>query len=136
MNNKLVIYTDGGARGNPGPSAIGVVIYGNGEHPVKKLSQYIGEGTNNQAEYKALIAGLTEALNMDVNEVVCNLDSELVVRQIQGRYKVKEPGLKNLIMEVIRLANKFARVEFNHVPREKNKLADKLVNDALDKAGF
>lgn len=136
MPGKLVIYTDGGARGNPGPAAIGVVIYGAGEKPIKKIGKHIGLGTNNQAEYKALIVGLTEASNLGASEVVCFLDSELVVRQLTGKYKVKEQELKNLAAEVFKLSNKFLRVEFKYVPREKNKLADKLVNEALDKAGY
>ena len=134
--NKLTIYTDGGARGNPGPAAIGVVIYGPGENPIKQRGKYIGNATNNQAEYKALIEGLAEAHLQGASEVACFLDSELVVRQLNGQYKVKEPELQNLITEVFRLSNKFIKVKFEHVGREKNKLADKLVNEALDKAGF
>lgn len=133
---KLIVYTDGGARGNPGPAAIGVVIYGVGERPIRQIGEYIGDGTNNQAEYKALIRGLTEAVMLSAKEVICFLDSELVVRQLIGKYKVKEPELKNLIAEVLRLSNKFLSIEFKHIPREKNKQADKLVNEALDKAGF
>lgn len=136
MTDKLTIYTDGGARGNPGPAGIGVVIYSTGEQPIRQKGEYIGEGTNNQAEYKALILGLKEAIDLGASEVQFFLDSELVVKQITGKYKVKEPELKILVMEVLRLCNKFARVDFKHVPREKNKLADKLMNEALDKAGF
>ncbi|MBI2355737.1 MAG: ribonuclease HI family protein [Candidatus Doudnabacteria bacterium] len=136
MPEKLVIYTDGGARGNPGPAAIGAVIYGAGERPLRQIGEYIGSGTNNQAEYKALIRGLTEAAALGAKEALCFLDSELVVRQLTGKYKVKEPELKNLAAEVFKISNKFLRVEFKHVGREKNKLADKLVNEALDKAEF
>lgn len=136
MRNKLVIYTDGGARGNPGPAAIGVVIYGSGEKPIKEIGEYIGKTTNNQAEYKALIRALSEAISTGATEVECCLDSELVVRQLIGKYKVKEPGLSNLVSEVFRLSNKFSKVEFKHVLRDKNKLADKLVNESLNKAGF
>ncbi|MBI4049676.1 MAG: ribonuclease HI family protein [Candidatus Doudnabacteria bacterium] len=135
MTGKLTIYTDGGARGNPGPAAVGVVIYGSGERPIRQISEYIGNATNNQAEYKALIRGLNEAALLDAKELLCFLDSELVVRQLIGKYKVKEPELKTLIAEVLRLSNKFLRVDFKHVLRAKNKLADKLVNEALDKAG-
>lgn len=136
MIEKVIIYSDGGARGNPGPAAIGVVIYGTGEKPIKKTSRTIGNATNNQAEYKALILGLSEALDLGAKEVTVFLDSELVVRQLSGQYKVKEPELQNLTAEVFRLSNKFLSVEYNHVPREKNKLADKLVNKALDEAGY
>lgn len=133
MKNKLVIYTDGGARGNPGPAAIGVVVYGKGEKPLKQVSQYIGETTNNQAEYKALIRGLTEAQTLGATELECFLDSELVVKQLTGKYKIKETGLSALAIDALRLTNKFLKVEFKHVPREKNSLADSLVNEALDK---
>ncbi len=132
MNKKLNIYSDGGARGNPGPAAIGVVIYDDAKKILKRISQSIGPTTNNQAEYKALIVGLQEAAKFGASELVCFLDSELVVRQATGQYKVKEPGLKDLVMQVLRLIKQFEKVEFVHVPREKNKLADKLVNQALD----
>jgi ribonuclease HI len=133
--DKLIMYTDGGARGNPGPAAIGVAIFdvGNTHNPIKTLSLYLGETTNNQAEYKALIAGLEEAQKLGAQELVCYLDSELVVKQLTGIYKIKEAGLKDLAMDALRLKNTFMQVEFKHVPREKNKLADALVNEALDK---
>ena len=135
MNDKLIIYSDGGARGNPGPAAIGVAIYslGNTHDPIKTISKYLGETTNNQAEYKALLAGLEEARALGAQELTCYLDSELVVKQLTGLYKIKEAGLKDLAMDALRLKNSFTRVEFKHVPREKNKLADQLVNEALDK---
>lgn len=131
--NKIVMYSDGGARGNPGPAAIGVVIYEDGGREVQRISAAIGETTNNQAEYKALIEGLKAAASLGAESIVCHLDSELVVKQMQGSYKVKEEGLKPLAAEVIRLMSKFASIKFVHVPREKNKLADQLVNEALDK---
>jgi ribonuclease HI len=138
MSDKLIIYTDGGARGNPGPAAIGVAIFDvkNTHEPIFKLGKYIGETTNNQAEYKALIVALEEAKNLGARNLVCYLDSELVVRQITGIYKIKEAGLQDLAMDVIRAKNNFDLVEFKHVLREKNKLADQLVNEALDKHGF
>lgn len=135
MNKKLIIYTDGGARGNPGPAAIGVVIYNQSAKIVSKISKYIGDTTNNQAEYQALIEGLTEAAKLGGQGIDCYLDSELVVKQMQGKYKVREAGLKDLVMQALRLTAKFSRVDFYHIPREKNKLADKLVNEALNKAG-
>jgi ribonuclease HI len=133
---KFTLYTDGGARGNPGPSGIGVVIYDGGEQPIRKIGERIGDGTNNQAEYAALIRGLKEVLDLGGEEVDCYLDSELVVRQLNGQYKVREPELQKLIAEVFKLSNRFLKVSFSHVRREKNKLADKLVNEALDNAGF
>lgn len=134
--NKLNIFTDGGARGNPGPAAIGVVIFDETGKELKRLGQVIGDTTNNQAEYKALIAGLGQALEFGATEVVCHLDSELVVKQMQGKYKVREPGLQDLVPQVFRVLGKFKNVQFVHVQREKNELADLLVNEALDKAGF
>ncbi|OGE83304.1 MAG: hypothetical protein A3B10_01495 [Candidatus Doudnabacteria bacterium RIFCSPLOWO2_01_FULL_44_21] len=132
--HKLIIYTDGGARGNPGPAAIGVVIYDFGGRELKRISESVGETTNNQAEYKALIRALQEAIKMGFDKAICHLDSELVVRQLNGKYKIKEPGLKPLASQILALTQKFVQVEFVHVRREKNKLADQLVNEALDKA--
>jgi ribonuclease HI len=134
--NKLIVYSDGGARGNPGPAAIGVVVYDAGSRELKRRAEVIDFTTNNQAEYKALIAGLTEAAVLGADEVMCNLDSELLVRQMQGSYKVREEKLKPLAAEALRLTAKFKKVQFVHVPRGKNKLADQLVNQALDEAGF
>jgi ribonuclease HI len=133
MPSKFIIYSDGGARGNPGPAAIGFVIYDMSGKAVKQFHHYLGITTNNQAEYKALIAALEEALKLGAEQIVCHMDSELVVRQLQGTYKIREPGLKPLASEVLRLTRNFMQVEFVHIPREKNKLADQLVNEALDK---
>jgi ribonuclease HI len=133
--DKLIIYTDGGARGNPGPAAIGVAIFdvANTHEPIKTYGKYLGETTNNQAEYRALLAGLELAKEFDAKHIVCYLDSELVVKQITGLYKIREAGLQELAMDVIRAKNNFDQVEFKHIPREKNKLADQLVNEVLDK---
>lgn len=136
MTSKLTVYTDGGARGNPGPAAIGVVVYGGGERPLKQVGECIGDKTNNQAEYLALLRGLQEAMALDGSELTCFLDSELVVRQLNGQYKIKEPELQKLAVEALRISNNFLRVEFKHIGRAKNQLADKLVNDALDRAGY
>jgi len=132
MHDELITYTDGGARGNPGPAAIGAVIFGSQQEELLRISEYIGETTNNQAEYKALIKALTAAAALGGKKVICHLDSELVVRQLQGRYKVREEGLKPLALIALKLAKNFQSVEFVHVRREKNKLADELVNQALD----
>ncbi len=136
MNDKVILYSDGGSRGNPGHAAIGFVIYDAGGKELVQFEHYLGITTNNQAEYKALIAALEQAAKLSADEVVCHLDSELVVRQLQGRYKIREEGLKPLAAEALRLTSKFRRVEFVHIPREKNKLADQLVNKALDEGGF
>jgi len=129
---KLVVYTDGGARGNPGPAALGVVI-GNHEY-----GERIGNTTNNVAEYKAVIFALKKVKQLVGNkkaeeaEVEVRMDSELIVRQLNGIYKIKEPDLQPLFIEVWNLRLDFKKVDFKHVPREKNKQADKLVNEALD----
>lgn len=132
MIKKLVIYTDGGARGNPGPAAYGVAVYDLGGALLEKLKKYLGEQTNNQAEYQGVIAGLEKAADMRASEVDFFLDSELIVKQLNGEYKIKNEGLQPLAARVLALTNKFSRVNFFHVRREKNKLADELVNEALD----
>ncbi|MFH1565200.1 MAG: ribonuclease HI family protein [bacterium] len=127
------LYTDGGARGNPGPAGIGAVIKDGGK-VVKKIKKYIGEATNNQAEYEALIFGLSELRKMggkdlDIN---CFLDSELVVKQLNLEYKVKNKDLAPLFVKVWNLAQGFKKCKFTHIYREQNKEADRLVNEALD----
>lgn len=137
MSN-LKIYTDGGARGNPGPAACGAVIKNEKEEIISEISKYIGVATNNQAEYKALILALEEAQNIfkkkksSKKHIECYLDSELVVKQLKREYKMKNEGLKPLFMEAGNLISNFDSVEFIHIPREQNKLADKLVNKELD----
>ncbi len=134
----LIIFTDGGARGNPGPSGIGAVFYLEDDHGNKKhlenLQQYIGEHTNNYAEYTALITALERAINLGYKNVRCYLDSELVVKQLNGLYKIREETLKPLASKVLALTNNFTSINFNHVHREKNAEADKLVNQAIDEA--
>ncbi len=138
MTDKVMIYTDGGARGNPGPAAIGVAIFDMSDthEPIFKLGKFLGHTTNNEAEYRAVIAGLQEATKLKAKNLIFFLDSELVVKQLSGKYKIKEPRLKDLVLEIFRLQNGFNQIEYRHVPREKNKLADQLVNEALDKAGY
>ena len=135
-NKKIVMYSDGGSRGNPGRAAIGVVLYsedgaGNLIH-VGDIKKYIGIQTNNFAEYSALIAGLQEAKNLGYTQAGCFLDSELVVKQLNGLYRVKEETLKPLFQEVKNIIKSFEIAKFTHVPRAKNAAADKLVNEALD----
>lgn len=128
---RATLHTDGGARGNPGPAGIGYVLRVKDSEAVFH-GEYIGETTNNQAEYTALLAGMKRAQEAEVENLECFLDSELIVRQLQGDYRVKNHGLKPLFKEAQELANKFTDVSFSHVPREKNKEADKLVNRAID----
>lgn len=134
--SKLIINTDGGARGNPGPAGIGVVVRDEHQKIIAEYKQYIGEATNNCAEYKALILALTEVakFNPRPSTLEIRMDSELIVRQMQGQYKIKEPALKVLAAEVLKLIKNFQNVIFRHVPREQNKEADKLVNEAIDEA--
>lgn len=131
-NSKLIISTDGGARGNPGPAAIGVLVGS------KKYGEKIGETTNNVAEYKALIFALKKAKQLlgkttaRQTELEIRMDSELMYKQIRGEYKILEPDLQQLFIEVWNLKQDFKKVEFKKIPREENRGADKLVNEALD----
>ncbi len=129
--HKATLLSDGGARGNPGPAGIGFVLVIAGKPPIRH-SEYIGEATNNQAEYKALIAGLQRARDEGVTDITCYLDSELVVQQLRGEYRVKNEGLKPLFNDVESWRNQFRNISFHHVVRAKNKQADKLVNKAID----
>lgn len=138
---KLLIYTDGGARGNPGPAGIGAVLTNEAGKTLKEVSEYIGEQTNNFAEYQALIRALEEARKLfgaDLRDmqVEVRMDSELVVRQLGGLYKVKEPTLKEKFAEVARMRMEDCpNIVFTHVLRGKNAHADELVNKAIDAAG-
>lgn len=129
---KAILYTDGGARGNPGPAGVGYVLWLEDSHEITH-AEYIGEATNNQAEYKALRAGMQRASQEKVLELECRLDSELVVRQLNGEYRVKDVDLKPLLKQVSNLASSFEKISFEHIPREKNKKADRLVNQAIDR---
>lgn len=134
MSEKIVItYTDGGARGNPGPAAYGVVVKNELGDVLHAEGVYIGETTNNQAEYQGLVAALQVAKRLGATEVRCHLDSELIVKQMKREYKVKDPGLQVQFMKVWNLMNDFKKVTFTHVRREYNKEADAQVNIALDK---
>lgn len=129
---KLILNTDGGARGNPGPAAIGVVLRNSEGTAVTEIGKYIGVGTNNEAEYKALVEGLGAAVEKGAQELECFLDSELVVKQMRGEYKIKHTGLKKLWEQAKAFESKIEKVSYSHVPREKNKEADAIVNKVLD----
>ncbi len=129
---RLIINTDGAARGNPGPAGIGVVIKDEGGVIIKEIAEYLGETTNNQAEYRALIAALKSAVELGAESVAVFADSELMVKQVKGLYKVKNEGLKPLFIEVKGLLPKFKACNIEYVPRERNKEADKLANIAID----
>ena len=134
---KITIYTDGGARGNPGPAAIGVIIQKEGQI-LKKYSQCIGQTTNNQAEYQAIIFALKKikllfgkkkAKTMEIE--IC-LDSELIAKQLNHQYKIKEKDLQPLFLKIWNLILDFSQLDFKYIPRQQNKEADRLVNQALD----
>ena len=131
---KLEIFTDGGCSGNPGEAAIGVVIK-DGTKTIRTLSRAIGQGTNNIAEYTALIAALQEALILKADEVSVKTDSELMCRQVSGAYAVKHENLKPLFEQVKHLVTGFNSFKIAHVPREQNSEADALVRQVLKKAG-
>lgn len=133
IGGTLHLFTDGGSRGNPGQAAIGCVLLDPLKGTVlKEYGDTIGIQTNNIAEYHALIAGLKMAKGFMPNHLICHLDSELVVKQLKGEYRVKMPTFQPLIDEIMRLKSEFLSVDFVTVPRERNKRADMLVNRALD----
>ena len=130
---KVVIYTDGGARGNPGPAGIGVVIFDENEEEIlASYKKYLGKTTNNQAEYQGVVLGLEKAKELGVDEALVKVDSELICKQLTGEYKVKNPDFQQHFIKIHNLKLKFKKVEFKHVRRELNKLADALANEAMD----
>jgi ribonuclease HI len=129
---KARLFTDGGARGNPGPAAFGYVLEDEDGTVLDARGQAIGVATNNVAEYSGLVAGLMKAAELDVEELEVVSDSELMVRQMTGAYRVKNEGLKPLFLKASGLARGIGKVSYRAVRREHNKLADRLVNEALD----
>lgn len=133
----LRIYTDGGARGNPGPAASAAVLKeiktGKEGKTIATVSKYLGKTTNNQAEYTAIIIGIEKARTLHAKTIELYLDSELAIRQLKGIYRVKDPDIAKRFLEVQNLLRSFDRVTFTYVRREKNKEADALVNQVLDK---
>jgi ribonuclease HI len=129
---KLIVNVDGGARGNPGPAAVGVVVRSGGGEVLEEHGERIGTATNNVAEYRALLAGIERAAALGASELELIGDSELIVRQVKGEYKVKDATLRELHAEVVRALQRFERWSIAHVRREENAEADRLVNMALD----
>jgi probable phosphoglycerate mutase len=129
---KARLSTDGGARGNPGPAAFGYVLEAEDGTVLAAHGERIGVATNNVAEYSALIAGLEKALELGIDEVEVVSDSELLVKQMTGEYRIKNAALQELSSEASRLARRLGRVSYTAVRREHNELADRLVNEALD----
>jgi len=135
---KIIIYVDGGSRGNPGPAGVGVVFSNEKEQLVKKYSKEIGERTNNEAEYEAVIFALQKSKQLFGKEKVKKMDfeirgdSELIVRQLRGEYKVQEEKLFPLFIKIHNLKMDFGKIVFREIPREQNREADKLANEAMD----
>ena len=129
-----IAFIDGGSRGNPGPAGYGVVIQDGAGETIETLARSIGTATNNVAEYHALLAALEYALDRKWRRLEIFCDSELVVRQMQGRYRVQSPDLKPLHARARQLASRLERFSIQHLPREQNRLADRLANEAMDKA--
>lgn len=135
MKLTLQVYSDGASRGNLGPSAIAFMILTEDEKILKRHSKYVGIRTNNQAEYEALISALKFASELTSQEVVCYLDSELVVKHLNGEYQVKNPNLKTLWLKVKELEHKFQKISFTHIPRTDRYIeeVDLLANHTLDR---
>ena len=129
---RLIAYADGAARGNPGPAACGAVVLDHDGNELRRIAQAIGRGTNNEAEYRAAIAAVRAALELGATELQLRLDSQLVVRQLQGSYRVRHERLKPLYRELDTLSDQLVRFSVDHVPREQNRRADALANAALD----
>jgi len=134
---ELNIFTDGGARGNPGPAAIALLIFDGHGKPLFSHAEYIGIATNNVAEYRAVLKALVAAKGHGKGPVICTMDSLLVASQLSGKYKVKEPALKELFAMVKEAEKRFTSVEYRHVSRthDKIRLADSMLNLMLDKVG-
>lgn len=132
VDKRLSLFTDGACRGNPGNGGAGAVLVGENGEVVKTAKRFLGHCTNNIAEYQALILGLGEALGRGATAISIYLDSELIVRQIQGIYRVKNPTLKPLMADVRALLDRFDTWQVSHVPRSENAVADKLANEAID----
>jgi ribonuclease H / adenosylcobalamin/alpha-ribazole phosphatase len=132
---KAKLSTDGGARGNPGPAAYGYVLEAEDGTVLAAHGEAIGVATNNVAEYRALVAGLEKAVEAGVSDLEVVSDSELLVKQMKGDYRVKNEALRELSLQAARLARQVGRVRWTAVRREHNELADRLVNEALDAAG-
>ncbi|MEA3488978.1 MAG: ribonuclease HI family protein [Candidatus Omnitrophota bacterium] len=130
--DRLRVFADGGSRGNPGPAGVGVLLLDDKGRKVEEISRYIGNATNNVAEYLAVIYGLQEALYREARNVVLNIDSQLVARQLKGEYRVKDQNMKKFFDIALNLFRGFDKVDIREIPREENKDADALVNKALN----
>lgn len=131
---RLILYTDGAARGNPGPAAMGIVLTDMKGKEIEAGGLAIGETTNNEAEYRALLWGLERARAKNADEIEIRTDSELLARQIDGSYRVRAAHLKRLHAQAQSALSRFSRKSIRHIPREQNRRADALANEALDQA--
>ncbi|MDP3799986.1 MAG: ribonuclease HI family protein [bacterium] len=140
-SNKVIVYTDGGSRGNPGPSAVGAVVCDESGKIIKEYNQVLEDSTNNEAEYEAVIFALKKLKQLFGKDGTKNLDiefrmdSQLIASQLGGKFKINEERMQALFIKVWNLKFEFANIIFKYIPREKNKHADQLVNDALDGKG-
>ncbi|HDJ28369.1 MAG TPA: ribonuclease HI family protein [Proteobacteria bacterium] len=132
VGKKVILYTDGASRGNPGLAGAGFLVLDEKETLLDEGKTFLGERTNNEAEYDALIAGLKLARRLGCMEVEVRADSQLMIRQLTGQYRVKNKRLIPLVLEVKKLASAFARVDYHHIPRAENSRADELANQAID----
>jgi len=135
---KIIIYTDGGSRGNPGRAAVGVIFCNEKDQPIKKYSEYLGDNlTNNEAEYLAVVFALKKFKALfgkkiaEVSDIEIRADSQLLIKQLNGEYRLENEKIQKLFIEIWNLKFDFKSVKFRHIPREKNKEADKLVNEVL-----
>jgi ribonuclease HI len=135
MNETLTLHFDGGSRGNPGEAGAGIVVLAADGTPLVTIGKYIGRATNNVAEYRALIFALREAEKLNAKKVIVRGDSELVIKQMRGEYRVKNPALRDLYEKAQSLAGKFDEIKFEHKLRDDNALADRLANKAMDRKG-
>lgn len=133
-NSEWLLMVDGAARGNPGTAGCGAAIYDETGAVVKKLSRYLGQATNNVAEYEGLLMGLEALIQLGRKKIVVQSDSQLLVRQLNGQYRVKDEKLKRLFERAVTLLRQFDSFQILHVPRELNKLADRLANQGIDDA--
>lgn len=135
---KIIVYTDGGSKGNPGPSAIGVLLCNEKGDPFKKYSQFIGKATNNEAEYQAVIFALKKIKSLfgkklaKETEIEIRSDSQLLINQLNGKYKILEKSLQPIFLEIWNLKFDFKKIKFKYIPRKKNETANRLVNDVLN----
>ena len=135
MNHRLLCYIDGASRGNPGPAAIGIVFYAGARpdtDPILEWGAGLGRATNNMAEYQALLSALGKAIDLGARNITVRSDSELLVRQMNGQYRVKQPHLRVLYTQAKQLEAAFEQVAYEHIPRTENSRADGLCNQALD----